>query len=277
MKFSIIIPNYNGEAFIKDTVESLINGFKDVRIVVVDDASTDKSIDIINSIKNNRVRLICKSVNGGFASAVNKGIRYCKENDVEFAIVANSDIDVTQKNCSDIVKSFYEFDKENVGVLGFLEFGDKGCRENENISGFLFALRLSVVDKVGYLDETFYMYGEEQDFFRRVISYGYQIKQTGILIKHNSEMSGSCSNYNSWLSIRNSIYLEVKRKNWILIIRKIVVLFLLINRIYRVKNREDNSLIRITRLGIVKGNIYLFKAIIWNFNKIKGNNDQPKY
>jgi GT2 family glycosyltransferase len=276
MKFSIIIPNYNGEAFIKDTVESLINGFKDVRIVVVDDASTDKSIDIINSIKNNRVRLICKSVNGGFASAVNKGIRYCKENDVEFAIVANSDIDVTQKNCSDIVKSFCEFDKENVGVLGFLEFGDKGCRENENISGFLFALRLSVVDKVGYLDEIFYMYGEEQDFFRRVISYGYQIKQTGILIKHNSEMSG-CNNNNSWLSIRNSIYLEVKRKNWILIIRKIVVLFLLINRIYRVKNREDNSLIRITRPGIVKGNIYLFKAIIWNFNKIKGNNDQPKY
>ena len=274
MKFSIIIPNYNGEAFIKETVESLINGFKDVRIVVVDDASTDKSIDIINSIKNNRVRLICKSVNGGFASAVNKGIRYCKENSMEFAIVANSDIDVTQKNCSDIVKSFCEFDKENVGVLGFLEFGDKRCRENENISGFLFALRLSVVDKVGCLDEAFYMYGEEQDFFRRVISYGYQIKQTGILIKHNSEMSGSCSNYNSWLSIRNSIYLEVKRKKWILVLRKIFVLFLLINRIYGMKNREDVSLLRITRPGIFKGNFYLLKAIIWNINKMKSNNDK---
>ena len=273
MKFSIIIPNYNGEAFIENVVKKLLDGFINVEIVVVDDASTDKSVEIIKSIKNNKVYLIQKSDNGGFASAVNRGLQHCKERGVKFVIVANSDIDVMPGNFPDIVKSFCEFEQKSVGVLGFLESGDKTYKENENISGFLFALRLSVIDKVGYLDETFYMYGEEQDFFRRVISCGYKIKQTGVKIKHNSEMSGNCSSNNSWLSIRNSIYLEVKRKSWTLIIRKIVVLFLLINRIYRVKNREDNSLIRITRPGIVKGNIYLFKAIIWNFNKIRGNDD----
>ena len=86
-------------------------------------------------------------------------------------------------------------------------------------------------------------------------------------------MSASCSSNNSWLSIRNSIYIEVKRGSWALIIRKIIVLFLIINRLYRVKNRKDNSLIRVTRPGIIKGNIYLFKAIIWNFVKIRGKND----
>jgi GT2 family glycosyltransferase len=273
MEYSIILPNYNGEVFIRNTIEGLLDGFANINVVVVDDASTDKSVEVIESIKNNRVHLIQKPGNGGFASAVNKGIRFCQENGVKFAIVANSDIDVTLENCSDIIESFCKFDQKNVGVLGFLESGDKNYKENENISGFLFTLRLSVISKVGFLDEAFFMYGEEQDFFRRVISYGYKIKQTGIRIKHNSEMSGSCSNYNSWLSIRNSIYLEAKRKNWILIIRKVFVLFLLINRIYRVKNREDNSLIRITRPGILKGNVYLFKAIIWNFNKMRRDND----
>jgi len=273
MKLSIIIPNYNGETFIKDTVEKFLDGFKNTEIIIVDDASTDRSVKVVKSIKNNKIHLIQKLDNGGFASAVNKGLEYCKQSDLKFVIVANSDIDITLENCSDITKSLCEFDKDNVGILGFLESGDKIYKENENISGFLFALRLNLLDKVGYLDETFYMYGDEQDFFRRVFLCGYKIKQTGISIRHNSEMSASCSSNNSWLSIRNSIYIEVKRGSWALIIRKIIVLFLIINRLYRVKNRKDNSLIRVTRPGIIKGNIYLFKAIIWNFVKIRGKND----
>jgi len=273
MKFSIIIPNYNGEAFIKKTIESLINGLKGMKIIVVDDASTDKSVDEINSLKNNRVTLIQKPKNGGFASAVNKGIRYCKEKGVKFVIVANSDINVSPKDCSDIVESFHNFKQKNLGVIGYQEFDDNNLKDNEDTPGFLFALRLSIINKVGYFDEIFFMYGEEQDFFRRVINCGFQIKQTGIRIKHYSEMSGSSGNHNAWLSIRNSIYLETKRKDWILIIRKILILFLIINRIYGLKNRKDNSFLRITRPGIIKGNIYLFKAIRWNLNKMRSSND----
>ena len=178
MEFSIIIPNYNGEAFIKKTIESLINGFKGMKIVVVDDASTDKSVDEINSVRSNRLTLIQKSKNGGFASAINMGIRYCKEKGVKFVIVANSDIKVSPKDCHNIVESLHNFNQKNLGVIGYQEFDDNNFKDNEDIPGFLFALRLSIINKVGYFDEIFFMYGEEQDFFRRVISCGFQIKQS---------------------------------------------------------------------------------------------------
>jgi len=273
MKLSVIIPNYNGALFIKETVLSFLGGFENIRIVVVDDASTDNSIEAISSIENNKVHLICKSINGGFASSVNAGLRYCQDKDQEFVLVANSDIELSSDNFFQIIKSFDSFSDSNVAILGFLESGDNVFKENQNISGFLFALRLSVVRSAGYLDEAFYMYGEEQDYFRRLLSSGFRIIQTGVEIKHNTEMSGNSSDSNSWLAIRNSIYLEAKNGCLFAVLKKIIVLFLIINRLYR-KNSSDVSLNRVKRVGFIKGNVYLVKAIIWNI-KTRASNVEP--
>lgn len=48
-KFSIIIPNYNKEEYVRETLESIFNQtYKNIEVIVVDDGSTDKSIEIIN-------------------------------------------------------------------------------------------------------------------------------------------------------------------------------------------------------------------------------------
>ena len=48
-KFSIIIPNYNKEEYVRETLESIFNQtYKNFEVIVVDDGSTDKSIEIIN-------------------------------------------------------------------------------------------------------------------------------------------------------------------------------------------------------------------------------------
>ena len=270
MKISIIIPNYNGSSFIAETIRGFLCGFKESSIVVVDDASKDDSVRVIRALPYKNIHLIAKEKNGGFASSVNAGILYCLGNDQDFVLIANSDIEVSPENCSSIIKKFDVFEDKSVAVLGFKETGDNLIREGENISGFLFALRLGVLEQSGYLDETYYMYGEEQDFFRRLLNLGFKIKQTGVVIEHKCEMSGDSSDLNSWFAIRNSIYLEVKSKNYILIFRKLIIIFLIINKLYR-NTSNDPSIKRLRRLGFLKGNVLLLKSIIWNYGKLKLN------
>lgn len=67
--FSIIIPNYNSEKWINKCLNSiLIQTYKDYEIIIVDDMSTDNSVDIIKEYKDERIKLIElkeKAYNGG--------------------------------------------------------------------------------------------------------------------------------------------------------------------------------------------------------------------
>ena len=47
MKYSVIIPIYNGEDFLKECIDSVVNqGRKDVELILVNDGSTDNSLEI---------------------------------------------------------------------------------------------------------------------------------------------------------------------------------------------------------------------------------------
>ena len=71
---SVIIPLFNKEAYIAKTLESVLKqDHTDFEVIVIDDGSTDHSTDIVRSIKDPRVILICQK-NGGVSSARNHGI-----------------------------------------------------------------------------------------------------------------------------------------------------------------------------------------------------------
>ena len=72
--FSVIIPLYNKEHYICKTVESVLKqSFIDYELIIVNDGSTDNSLEVVSNILDNRIRLINK-INGGVSSARNKGI-----------------------------------------------------------------------------------------------------------------------------------------------------------------------------------------------------------
>ncbi len=72
---SVIIPLYNKEKQIRQTLESVLaQTFQDFEVLVVNDGSTDNSIAVLNEIKDNRIRLI-QQENQGVSAARNKGIQ----------------------------------------------------------------------------------------------------------------------------------------------------------------------------------------------------------
>jgi glycosyltransferase involved in cell wall biosynthesis len=79
-KFSIVMPNYNNAKYITEAIESVLNqSFKDWELIIVEDCSTDNSLEIINRYLNDkRIRLIRHEGNQGYIAALKSGIANVK-------------------------------------------------------------------------------------------------------------------------------------------------------------------------------------------------------
>ncbi len=76
-KISVLITSYNSEKFIDKALKSLINQtFKDFEIILIEDGSTDSTLEIINTFKDPRLKIYKKS-NTGLIDSLNFGIKKC--------------------------------------------------------------------------------------------------------------------------------------------------------------------------------------------------------
>ena len=85
-KISVIVPIYNCEKYISKCIESIINQtFHDLEIILIDDGSTDKSVEVCESFakKDSRVKLICQE-NGGVSKARNVGLESAQGDFITF-------------------------------------------------------------------------------------------------------------------------------------------------------------------------------------------------
>jgi glycosyltransferase involved in cell wall biosynthesis len=77
--FSIVIPLYNKARYIERAINSILRQtVQDFEILVVDDVSTDNSIEVVRSITDSRIRLIQQETNRGVSAARNRGIAEAK-------------------------------------------------------------------------------------------------------------------------------------------------------------------------------------------------------
>lgn len=76
---SIIMPSYNVENYIKDSIESILNQtYPYWELLIVDDCSSDNTIEIIKSFKDKRIKLFVNDYNSGAALSRNKALREAK-------------------------------------------------------------------------------------------------------------------------------------------------------------------------------------------------------
>lgn len=73
---SVVIPCYNAERYIADTIRSvLVQSYSDWELIVSDDGSTDRSMDVVRGFRDPRISYVQHPKNTGWAAAMNRGIQ----------------------------------------------------------------------------------------------------------------------------------------------------------------------------------------------------------
>jgi glycosyltransferase involved in cell wall biosynthesis len=183
-KISVVMSVHNGARFLHDAIDSILNQtFRNFEFIIIDDASSDTSRNIIESYNDARIRLIVNEANTGLTRSLNRGISVARGEFI--ARMDADDISHSQR----LEKQMMFFDKNPlVGVLGsaFKIIDDQGLLQAEILPAqdnglikwkLLFfdnhivhssaCIRKKCLDMVGGYDETM-MVSQDYDLWCRL-------------------------------------------------------------------------------------------------------------
>ena len=239
MEVSVVIPNFNGIAFLDSVLASLEGQtLSNFEVILVDNGSTDGSCSFVTA-NYPWVHLIELSENFGFCGAVNAGIRAAK---APYVLLLNNDTEVKEdfveemlaairrhKNafsCGARMVQYHDRDRlDDVGnyycALGwaFARGKDKDINHYETEDKIFSACagaaiyRKKIIEKIGYFDEEHFAYLEDTDIGYRARIYGYENWYAPKAIVYHVGSGTSGSRYNQFktrYSSRNNIYLIYK-------------------------------------------------------------------
>jgi GT2 family glycosyltransferase len=231
---SVIIVNWNGKKWLKKCLDSLLaQTYQDTEIVVVDNNSTDDSVEFIKENYGSKIKLIISRKNLGLTRGIEIGISKSKG---QFLLLINNDIWV-EKNFVEKLVSFYK--KNDYSVISPREKRyDKSerfiCNTTIDPTGSpaYYKPTYSRPEKIFYLsvcflctrevyresqglDSDFFMYNEDVDWFWRLRLLGKKFTYTeDIYIYHaGAGSTGVGINYNTFLW-RNQNTLQTIIKNY---------------------------------------------------------------
>jgi len=191
MKVSFIIVNYNGKKTIKKCIESILNqDFKksQMEIIVVDNNSTDKSLELIKKL--DRIKIIRCKKNYGFSKGNNIGIKKAKG---KYVALINNDVTIEKNWLKKMVQKIKQRDIGIVGCkiiypTGKIWFGGgkiyfPGFAKHLNLEkekevefvSFAAVILKSYLLKKELLDENLFMYGEDSELCKRIRLKGFKI------------------------------------------------------------------------------------------------------
>lgn len=214
---SVVIPLYNKEMYIKNTIECVLNQtFQEFELIIVNDGSVDKSASIVQEFDDPRIMLINQE-NKGVSSARNKGVSKSKYNYVSFL---DADDKWSNNHLEEIYKLICDFGEQaDVFVPNFARTYKDGSivnnrKENELQRGIIknyfkkvlkkgvihtsaVCIRKTVFDDVGLFKERF-SYGEDIDLWNR-IARKYKIAYSPIVTEYyQMEAMNNASNIKSY-------------------------------------------------------------------------------
>ncbi len=99
MKVSIIIPVFNVEKFVAQTLDSVLSqSYEDIEVVIVDDCGTDSSMQIVQSYKDSRIKVVSNGTNRGLFYSRQSGFEHATG---EFVMFVDSD-DLLEKDAVEV-------------------------------------------------------------------------------------------------------------------------------------------------------------------------------
>ena len=205
---SVVVPLYNKERAVIDTIQSVLNQtIFPYEIIIVDDGSTDNSLNVvrkrISELENERIRVIHKK-NGGVSSARNRGIKEAKG---EYVALLDGDDLWEPTFLEEQMKLICAFPKAGMwGVsIAFIKHGKCwkwqqgmgdgyrgyvenyfGTSHNDLFCSSSVVIRRDVFEKVGYFDERISS-SEDLDMWYRIILKYPVVFYDKVLVYYNQD------------------------------------------------------------------------------------------
>lgn len=234
---AVVIPNWNGKDFIGPCLASLEAQTTKVQIVVVDNGSTDGSVDYITS-EFPGVHCIVLEKNTGFTGGVNRGIEYALSHGCKYVALFNNDAVATKDWVAQLVRAaekhqdagiitgkFMRSDKLHIDSTGdtLSTYGlpfPRGRNEKDTgqfdtgeyifgATGGASLYRSTMLQKIGLFDEDFFAYYEDGDISFRAQMAGWRVYYEPLAVAYHkvgatSSRMGSFARYHS---VKNIILL----------------------------------------------------------------------
>ena len=113
-KVTVLMSVYNGEKYLCEAIESILNQtFTDFEFLIINDGSTDKTSEILQSYRDSRIRIIDNEGNIGLTKSLNKGLRMARG---EYIARMDAD-DVSMPERLEMQIEFI-WDNPDVGLVG---------------------------------------------------------------------------------------------------------------------------------------------------------------
>jgi GT2 family glycosyltransferase len=239
-KMSIVIPNYNGADYLENCLKSLQSQtYQNMEIVVVDNASQDRSVEIVRSIAPEAV-LLREDRNCGFAEGADIGIR---SSHGDWVAVLNNDTEVSRDWLAACVHAIQNHPDAAFLACRILDFGIRnrlysagdcflrggiGYRRGQeqtdredfsreckifSASGCAAIYRRDVLEEMKGFDERFFAYLEDVDLGLRLQAagcHGYYVPGAKVYHYGAATSGGEFSPLSVRLRTRNSLLLLMK-------------------------------------------------------------------
>ncbi len=245
----IVLINYKSAKHTTSCLESLKNvTYKNFEIYLIDNNSGGEDVRILEDFISNyplRVHFIVNEENLGFAKAANMGFRFALDRDFDYVLLLNNDTTVEPDFLEKLIDSA-ESEKDvgivsgkilfkdgktvfslggeisflkNVGhLLHYRRSVDEVSHIREDfycsfVSGCLMLVKREVIEDVGFLDGSFFMYIEDVDFCYRVLSRGWKIRVNPKSVIYHTEGASSSSEFSAYWGSLNRLRFIYKHFN----------------------------------------------------------------
>jgi len=249
----IVVLNWNGLADTLACIESLrLLRYANRRIVVVDNGSTDGSVDVLrHTARQSNLEILEADTNLGYAGGNNVGIRYAIDQGAEFVLVLNNDTTVDPALLDELIAAaerhpaagcfapwiFYMDEPDRVWftrsewapeISAFTAPG-KGMLASElspspastdYVCGAALFFRNAVAQQIGLLDERFFLVYEDSDWCFRAREAGFEcisVPTARVWHKIGSSFGSEASPLRTYFSARNKLLWAEKnasRADW---------------------------------------------------------------
>ncbi|MBA7490640.1 D-inositol-3-phosphate glycosyltransferase [subsurface metagenome] len=244
-KIAVIVLNWNQKKVTADCVSKLLRiNYKNFKIIVVDNGSSDGSCEFLTKKFGSKITLIGNKKNLGYAQGNNIGIRKALKENFDFVLLVNNDVEVEKDFLKELAKialkspqigmlvpKVYSLKSKKIiqsaGGFMFWRYGEARLRghlekdvgqynevkEIDFAPGVCVLVSKNVIEKIGALPKDYFMYGEDADWSFRAKKAGFRLVfvPKAKIYHYDSLSAGPESPVKTYYYIRNILIFMRKR------------------------------------------------------------------